>query len=325
MHLRGGLFKTHHALRVANSLAAFYGSSVFGIPIFSFNLLSPLASNMTTPAATIVNQHRFGRYAQAWVKAASSGKHLPEAFQKDGCERLQYAAFDFQSIVWLVSTVGARRIQAQFVLVPENQEEDGKHTPAYFSIVLYAVDAMGGRISAYYLGNNTFTPSTPATNPSLGKAMDAERFSTDPSSLGGGPVAFDLAKIWLTNWTGQQTITRHLFSSNYGPLQGYTFELDDFMDPLFYSQKFKATQVLHVGFALHEYHAAFPKHDEEALTRTFGLVLRVYGTVETDTTGDALDSKQATWAYATDVYDDGPGQPFYDLSHPYPPGASVSE
>jgi len=284
---------------------------------------------MTIPTATILSQNQFGRYAQAWVKAAGSGKHLPEAFHQDGCERLQYASFDFQTIVWLVSTVGTRQIKAQFVLVPANQDDEGKHTPAYFSIVLYAVDAMGGRISAYYLGDNTFTPSP---KPTTGlTTTDKESFelgltghSAQVGSFG-GPVAFDLVKKWLTNWTDQPTITRHFFSSNYGPLQGYSFELDDFMDPLFYSQKFGATQVLHVGFALHEYHAAFPKHDEQTLTRTFGLVLRVYGSTETPDASAGTEAKFTTWGYVTDAPGDEPGQPFYDLSHPYPPGAPASE
>jgi hypothetical protein len=90
--------------------------------------------------------------------------------------------------------------------------------------------------------------------------------------------------------------------------------------------------VLHVGFALHEYHAAFPKHDDETLTRTFGLVLRVYGTVDSDENTEIIklvegrdQEKQLRWAYVTDTLGDGPGQPFYDLSHPYPPGANDSE
>lgn len=284
---------------------------------------------MTTPTATILSQNKFSRYAQAWVKAVSSGKHLAEAFQQAGCERLQYASFDFQTIVWLVSTVGSRQIRAQFVLVPENQDEEGNHTPAYFSIVLYSVDAMGGRISAYYLGDNTFTPlpkpkPKPASAPAAGKDLGDEYVQTEVLAQG-GPVAFDLAKIWLTNWTSQPVITRHLFSSDYGPLQGYSFSLDDFIDPLFYSQKFGATQVLHVGFALHEYHAAFPKHDEETLKRTFGLVLRVYGTTDSDEMDETTGEKMQIGRYATDASDGEPGQPFYDLSYPYPPGVPASE
>jgi hypothetical protein len=268
------------------------------------------------PKATIINQQQFSNYAQAWVQAAGTGNHLVDAFQKVGYERLTYASFDLQTVIWLVSTVGARRIKAQFVLVPPKHAEDAKHEPARFSVVLYAVDALDGRISAYYLGNNDFTPNI--------KQIDAEgdfgKVADDADAVGntnvGAPVAFDLVKRWLTNWSSpKQQISCDLFSSKYGPLQGYTFDLGDFMDPLFYSQKFGDTQVLHVGFGLHEYHAAFTAKDEPSLTRTFGLVLRFYGTVASD--GTAVKAFSNTGA----VNAGEPGQPFYDLSTPNPPGS----
>ena len=271
----------------------------------------------TAPPATIINPQQFGDYAQAWIAAAGSGRHLADAFQKQGYQRLTFASFDFQTVVWLVSTVGTRQIKAQFVLVPEQPTEAGKPTPSYFSIVLYAVDSLGGRISAYYLGSNAFTPLATAHD-STTDIPDIFAGSKEEANSG-SPVAFDLAKTWLDNWTAHK-ITSELFTSNYGPLQGYTFEIGDFMDPLFYSQKYGKTQELHVCFALHEYHAAFPKQPSQSLTSTFGLVLRFYGTVPIDIHANNHEQGKAAQSVHS-AFAQEAGQPFYDLSTPNPPGS----
>lgn len=274
--------------------------------------MHPVDTYVPAPPATIISPQLFSTYAQAWIEAASSDQYLAEAFQKSGCQRLTFASFDFQNVVWLVSTVGARQIKAQFVLVPEQRTADGEHAPAYFSVVLYAVDSLGGRISAYYLGSNVFTTVSEKPTAEAGYAAPDSSAKEDANS--GSPVAFDLAKTWLTNWTNQKKISSELFTSNYGPLQGYTFELGDFMDPLFYSQKFGKTQELHVCFALHEYYAAFPKKNTPKLTSTFGVVLRFYGTVPLKGYDDKL-------VHAHSAVEEA-GQPFYDLSTPNPPGFS---
>ncbi len=278
----------------------------------------PIKTPEPSPSAVTISPQQFNAYAQAWTEAVSSGKHLAEAFQKPGCNRLTFSSFDFQTVVWLVSTVGARQIRAQFVIVPEQPLAYDKPGPAYFSIVLYAVDSLGGRISAYYLGSSSCAKggnglTSGAKKPDIVDATGtaAEIAPADDPSLG-SPVAFDLAKIWLTNWVNQNPISSALFGSNYGPLQGYAFDIGDFMDPLFYSQKFGKTQELHVCFALHEYLAAFPKQPNQAITSTFGLVLRFYGTVPIQPYGETkLRDSSAAAPEA--------GQPFYDLSEPSPP------
>lgn len=221
--------------------------------------------------AQFLSPAQFATYAQAWEDLLH--QPTPEALQQCFTAQtpnkvLWNVTFPIQRIVQLVSVVGGRTIRARFVVLPEP-------TPR-FSLVLYAADAEGKRLSAYYL---------------------AERA---PAPVGlQDQVPHALVSTWLHNWQKISHVDASLFQTLRGPLKGYNFELADFMDPLFRAQPF-TNQELRLYFGLHEYYSADPATEEQQkLTQTFGLVLRIYGaTPEEGGTSDA---------------------PIYDVSMPCPP------
>lgn len=246
----------------------------------------------------LLTQHQFNLYTSAWSEAVEYGDTLPDVFQRKGQNKLTYVSFPLQSIVWLLSTVGVRHIRAAFLVKPDDTQGADPQRP-HFSLAFFATDAVDGRISAYYLGDNHQAPSN-EQNPNNDTALD------------GGPVPHGLAAEWLTNWADPKTVpSSAMFTTNYGPLQGYVFDIEDFLDPMFLSQPF-AGKVLRIGFGLHEYYALADSGEKR--TQTFGLVLRIY-----DAKGNVLSlpRKKHTGGYGDDPLD----TTFYDLTHPYPPGA----
>ncbi|UOQ50756.1 hypothetical protein [Hymenobacter cellulosivorans] len=236
----------------------------------------------TTTTANILSPGAYERRAAKWATILSKIKSdaLQQSFlvaTPAGQERLAYVSFPIQHIVWLMSTVGVRHIQARFLIA--TKKVDGQRHP-YFTLALYATDALGARVSAFYL------PSTYAGEPK-------------PSELPTEQAPHDLVKAWLNNWATAPEITSALFANSYGPLLGYSFSVEDFMRPLFEAQPF-TNQELRVGFGLHEYYPALPVGAERAYT--FGLVLRLY-TPPTEESAAAISSA-----------------PFFDLSTPCPPG-----
>jgi hypothetical protein len=102
-----------------------------------------------------------------------------------------------------------------------------------------------------------------------------------------------LAKQWLQTWTDAPKVLRTMFDSNItdASLQGYTFEIGDFLAMLFDLPQV-AGETLPVLFGLHEYYRPGPQGDD-VLAQTFGLVLRRTSAGETAT--------------------------FYDMTSPCPP------
>ena len=245
---------------------------------------------------TLLSQHQFNVYANAWSEAVEYGDSLPDVFQRKGQKKLAYVSFPLQSIVWLLSTVGVRHIRAAFLVKPDDTPGTDPLRP-HFTLAFFATDAIDGRISAYYVGDNHQAPS-------------ADQDADEEATLSSGPVPHGLAAEWLHNWTDPKAVpTSAMFTTNYGPLQGYVFDIEDFLDPLFLSQPFEG-KVLRIGFGLHEYYALADSADKR--TQTFGLVLRIY-----DAQGSLLNLKGQ--------FQEGGGEDvdntFYDLTHPYPPGA----
>lgn len=209
-----------------------------------------------------------------------------------------FVSFDLaDTISHLLSTVGIQRVMASFVLVPNPLAS----TPR-FCIVLYATDSQGGRISAYYRGDSDYHVIPPPKS---------ESASPDLQTLGApqGLVPFSLISNWLNAWVTAakaQKLSPAQFATHYGPLQGYNFELGDFMDQLFTARASPtqpgATQ-LRLNFGLKTYFPAYP----ETLTtpvQTFGLVVRLFRPYEdSDGSGGGTESG-----------------PSYDVAKPYPPG-----
>jgi hypothetical protein len=256
----------------------------------------------------------FNKNSAAWTDAVSQGTSTsllpyfvngsvkPVTPPPKLLHKLQYVVFSVDDMVALVSTPGARYIRAQFVLLPADLV-GGVH----FTVVLFALDSQRGRISAYYKGGVTSgsTNPIPVTQPS------------NNSGGGNGALPIDLVQTWITNWQNASDVKPELFSTNYGPLQGYIFELDDFIDPLFPSGVTENHE-LRVYFGLHSYQVT--SANDTLSASTMGLILSVQKkeTAKLPKTY-RRNSVLLVDSNGTSLTDGDDG--FFDLSHPNPPGA----
>lgn len=270
--------------------------------------------------APIIDQHQFDKYAAAWSRHVSQHQDLTSVFQQADGSQLRAVRFSFETLEHLLSTVGARRVKAQFLLKEDKESEEKR-----FTLALYAVDATDGRISAYYLAHY-LEPLPPAKDPVKVDLQDDSAVSAQ--------IPNALVHTWLNNWKAASPVTAAMFNSSYGPLTGYTFDMGDFLNSFFYANPFKGKELL-VLFGLHQHYPAFP--DCYALKQTFGLVLRIHqlagdsakpiADFPTDYANFLKATENATshaellkavnlWLAAND---DSVGQPFYDMSNPSPP------
>jgi hypothetical protein len=238
-----------------------------------------LATN-ATETSYLLSQDDYTQYAAAWKEfAGPSGANLTEAFLGPDGKRLVALSFPLQRIKWLVSAVGVRQIRARFLLIPGAQGER-------FNLVLFATDATGYRLSAYYLPDPYFSAS-------VSKDGLEER------------IPLDLASDWQANWDDAHDIKADMFisydatSHEAVTLEGYNFEIKDFVSALFGTSSVPGESIT-LALGLHEYHA--PTATSEAdLTSTFGLVLQAPGE------GDAARGLAAA-------------SRAFDMAFPCPPG-----
>jgi hypothetical protein len=281
---------------------------------------------MPSTSTKLLDQHQFDKYAAAWSRHVSCHHDLTTVFQQPDGSPLQALCFSFEALQYLLSTVGARRIKAQFLL-----KEDEASSQKLFTLALYATDALDGRVSAYYLAQ--YLPA-PDTLPDAAGTTSLLGTDNQTDALG-SQIPNELVHTWLDNWKKAPLITAAMFSSAYGPLTGYTFDIGDFLDSFFYANTFKDKELV-ILFGLHQHYPAFP--DCYALKQTFGLVLRIHKlgadaplpsadftlekasflqAVEKAATHAELALAVQQWAAA---YVEPDGQPFYDFSNPNPPG-----
>ncbi len=225
----------------------------------------------------ILTPEQFEQYSAEWLRIAgdAGGPALAQCFGAPGHGRRTYASLPIQQLVWLVSTVGIVCVRARFLAIAHRGH------PARFALALFATDAAGKRLSAYYLAAAEDAPAAPLLR---------------AAQLQATQVPHDLVKTWLHHWAAAPAVTPALFATSYGPLRGYTFEVGDFLEPLFAAQPF-GNQTLRISFGLHEYYPA-----EGPLAQTFGLVLRLHA-----------PRKQA------EIDGGGSNDPFFDMSKPCPP------
>lgn len=244
-------------------------------------------------------QKDFADYAAAWATfiASASAAEVQQLFRAAESKLAQlFVSFDLRSaIIPLLSTVGIELVRTRFVLLPAGPSEATR-----FGLAIYAADAQGGRISAYYLGTSGWTDLVP-------QLKTCEPLSNSSAAELKGLVPFDLAKSWVCNWcwaVEAQALDAAAFATSYGPLQGYDFELGDFLDPLFQMQNPEASAVRAV-FGLKRYYPAYPENLEQP-TSTFELVMRLYSPKGSGGNPDVLGGNG--------------GGPSYDQSTPNPPG-----
>ena len=208
----------------------------------------------------LITQVEFEKYAAAWARfrgrAAQHPERLQALFTKLGTEGLppSYQAnvtFDVvTAITPLVSTVGIAGVMASFVLLPKAACEGLPR----FRVVLSAVDALGGRISAYYLGDATWYAPPKSYSEPAGDKHTHLRAAT------AGPVPYNLIRGWVLDWAAAALAHRldpTMFATHYGPLAGYRFELSDFLNPLFTAGTFDS-KLLQVNLGLKSYYPAYP-------------------------------------------------------------------
>ncbi|MCC3153582.1 hypothetical protein Q3A66_12140 [Hymenobacter sp. BT770] len=231
-------------------------------------------------AEGIIGQELFDQYAAEWLRisGAADGAELTASFRAPhGDLRVSAVSFPVKCIAELLSAVGVRTIKARFLMVPD------EHKRPHFSVALFATDALDTRLTSYYLAE-------PFWKPRKDPAQDAPPLRME--------IANVLAAHWATQWAdvARFPLTAQLFSSHYGPLRGYNFELSDFMKPLLVLDKLGDQRLL-LELGLHTHYGPGPSG--EVFTATFGLMVRLAGL-------------QA---------EDGELDPEYDLATPIPPGS----
>lgn len=252
------------------------------------------------PTRVIISKDQFEQYAANWLSLVSQpdAARLAQAFVGEYVPRLPYVSFPLASIIGVLSAVGVHQIKARFIVVPGKTAADPR-----FSVVLFACNAKGDRLTAYYL----------AQPPRTAYAAPARPVRPATTALAGEQVPQGLATIWLDNWNNKAlVIAPAMFGQAAGPLQGYNFGVNEFLTPLYKLQPFKnpdpgaknkptskSEEEIRLYFGLHEFFG--PDSDGSALTQTFGLVVR---SSRPKTAGEG----------AEEVEDE-----FYDMALPCPP------
>jgi len=227
-------------------------------------------SDLSTNAVSLISDESFSTFTAEWFEAVNNDKPLTPFFLGKNGSRINNVSFTRNDIVALLSTVGIQTVKVKFGI------RDGA-----FTLILFAGDKSGKRISAYYTGK-----------------PQEEVLASNASE----PVPSTLALEWIENWRKfdgdlNNSLFKTACSAEY--LLGYTYTMRDLMDSLFQPSN-KVGNYLLFDFVLHK--AYFPGAEkEDQVTETFGMVL-----IQSDT-------EQTT------LTDPDPNDVFYDLSAPCPP------
>lgn len=265
-------------------------------------------------APRTLSRAEFDRYSARWAYIATKKDthKLQECFfDPQTGQRRAFIAYPAEQLGWLISTVGARRIEARFLAV-----DDDHGGPERFALALYATDATGEPLSAYYLSSPTaHFQNQPLKGPvSTGDEMGATQ------------IPYYLVRRWLNHWASAEKLHPDMFTTRFGTLQGYSFSIGDMMVPLFNSQPAKITaedkREIHIDLCLHEYYSATKRHEP---THTLGLVLRLYANAKGQSDEPAKEMVKeiniaSTISEKSADQAAEPGQPYYDMSTPCPPG-----
>ncbi|GAB3730049.1 hypothetical protein GCM10027594_12080 [Hymenobacter agri] len=198
-----------------------------------------------------IDQATYDEFAANWLKIVGEGGDqtaLNACFNTSDkpVTRLVSVSFTVAQITEVLSAPGIAQVRARFVVNPKKEAPN-------FAIVLYGVDAQGRRQTSYYLSDYR---AGMKSNPPI---VDVELPNV-------------LRQHWVNNWadTEQFPLTRQLFATSYGPLQGFNFSLSDFMQPLMRSTS--EDDNLSILLGLHTYFG--PSPEGEAVTATFGLLVQ---------------------------------------------------
>ena len=260
---------------------------------------------LPTDSPGLLSQALADQYATRWatVVAQADPADLQRAFrvldEKGQPLALPYVSLPIAQVVRLVSTLGVQAIKARFLLVPQPDKTER------FALALSAADGLGARASSFYLADNQYPRLHTAVEPPRATDLERRLAATEPLPGAAKQVAHALAKSWLEAWAkvgraGGPPVTPDLFATPYGPLRGYTFEMADFLAPLFRVAAF-GQQELRIYFGLHDYYRTEPD-GQDKLVQTFSMAVRLWN----PPTGKEEMA--------------GSSEPIYDMSMPIPPG-----
>lgn len=223
--------------------------------------------------AGILSQQLFDQYSTAWVELINQPS---EELQLLGCfthadsagiHLITGLGFSTEKITQLVSTIGAVRIKARFILLPALNQPGGQQ----FSLALFATDSLDTRVSSYYVPEVTYTDTATFIAPTRPGQLAVHK----------NQVHYVLAERWRQNWAARQSQTdsseslHDLFETHYGPLRGYTYELSEFIVLFQLLKALNDGSMLRISFVLHDYYQPDPTTSGDELTNTFALVLQI--------------------------------------------------
>jgi hypothetical protein len=231
-------------------------------------------SDPSSPIPGIISQQLFDHYSAGWLEVISQPdvEALQAGFRQDGLH-LTGVGFSITQVARLVATVGAVHIKARFIMQPPKPG-----TQPQFSLALFAADALDARISSYYVPETVYTDTAGFTRPSRPGKLPIHK----------NQVHHVLAERWRQSWADLTEVLPEYFAAHYGPLRGYTFELNEFV-ALFLLLETLGGEMLKVFFVLHDYYKPEPSTSGDQLAKTFALALSLKRSENTKCAADFQD------------------------------------
>ena len=211
----------------------------------------------------IISPSEYDQAAATWLAAVSdpAGTSLAQSFvwNKRVIGSLSFTA---TQIARLVSTVGATIIKARFLIM-----NDKKGLP-HFTLALFATDTLDKRVSSYYVAEPYWLLQTPRRDETLASKAAPTRFGRI-RAVARYDVPNVLAAFWQ-QWAAVKVVVPEMFASNYGPLRGYSYGIEEFVGLLRELGSLDDEKIV-LEFDLHEYYRSMPQGDQ--LVHTFGMLL----------------------------------------------------
>ena len=262
----------------------------------------------------ILDQDLFNQYSARWIEVINrrDPEELREIFKEDDVQ-LTGLGFSITQITRLVGTIGAAHIKARFIVQPNTPG-----TSAQFSIALFATDSLNARVSSYYVPEKLYTDKLAFTPPKSPGLLTVHK----------NQLHHVLAERWRQNWialavpqpeggepqgqpgTDLLTIKPEYFDTHYGPMRGYTYEINEFVALFLLLDKLDSIW-LKIHFVLHDFYQPDPLTSGDQLAETFALALQVKRPPSPPSNEDygAGDNPQ----------DDPKDDPILDMGAPCPP------
>lgn len=263
----------------------------------------------------ILDQSLFDQYNTRWIETINrrDPEELKAIFKEDDVQ-LTGLGFSTDQIAMLVGTIGASHIKARFIVQPNTPG-----TSAQFSIALFATDSLNARVSSYYVPEKLYTDTLSFTPPKRPGQLTVHK----------NQLHHVLAERWRKNWTdltvpqptGSEpevqpttdllTVKPEYFDTHYGPMRGYTYEVNEFAALFLLLETLKGNW-LKMYFVLHDYYQPDPLTSGDQLAETFALALQVHRTGGSTTPSGDTDSEGDD--NVEDIDD-----PILDMGAPCPP------